>query len=170
MIKLKDILLERKYKELNYTPEIDKKLKLFYQLQEKLDNDLRTLKQKYYKMYRGNKPYKNRTDLQMELAVKMYKVLELASIEISNHSEMLSLLIKYRGGQIGMYFKDIQKGIPYLRRRKFPKMLSIVKKLGDKDDITIIKNILKLHGNFARDFLKFYKQLKKEHPREIWPK
>ena len=121
-------------------------------------------------MYRGNKPYKNRTDLQMELAVKMYKVLELASIEISNHSEMLSLLIKYRGGQIGMYFKDIQKGIPYLRRRKFPKMLSIVKKLGDKDDITIIKNILKLHGNFARDFLKFYKQLKKEHPREIWPK
>ena len=71
---------------------------------------------------------------------------------------------------IDLNFKDIQKGIPYLRRRKFPKMLSIVKKLGDKDDITIIKNILKLHGNFARDFLKFYKQLKKEHPREIWPK
>ena len=49
-------------------------------------------------------------------------------------------------------------------------MLSIVKKLGDKDDITIIKNIQKSHRNFGRDFLKFYKQLEKEQPREIWPK
>ena len=167
MIKLKDILLER---ELNYTPKIDKKLKLFYQIQEKLNNDLGTLKQKYYMMYRGNKPYKNRTDLQMEMAVKMYKILESALIRTSDDSNMFNRLIQYDGGQIGMYFRDIKRDLLYLQRKHFPKMLSIVKKLGDKDDITIIKNIQKSHRNFGRDFLKFYKQLEKEQPREIWPK